>query len=113
MSKRDLLLFIETPTFRRSAEAIPVSDEELRRLQETLCDDPDAGDLIPTTGGTRKVRFGIKGRGKRGGARAIYLYVPHAETIYLLLAYGKSQSSDLSEAGKRLMRQIAADLMEE
>jgi 2-polyprenyl-6-methoxyphenol hydroxylase-like FAD-dependent oxidoreductase len=37
------------------------------RMQEVLIRDPETGDLIPGSGGVRKVRWGVKGRGKRGG----------------------------------------------
>jgi len=64
-----------------------------------LCSmEPEAGRLMPRTGGFRKLRWAAKGKGKRGGARVIYLYVPARETVYMILAYGKDAVDDLTEA---------------
>ena len=71
-------------------------DEDLRRLENFLFVTPDAGDVIHGGGGLRKLRWMVKGRGKRGGARVIYYrYVP-GERIYLVYAYRKSERSDLT-----------------
>jgi hypothetical protein len=60
-----------------------------------LSDHPNAGDVIPGASGVRKLRWGAKGKGKRGGARIIYLYVVLAARIYLLRCYAKSVRTDL------------------
>ena len=60
-----------------------------------------AGDEIPGTGGVRKLRFGALGRGKRGGARVIYFYGGERVPIYALLAYSKSDKTDLSPSERR------------
>jgi len=62
--------FIETPTFTRQVLAL-LSDEEYRRLQNTLVEDPACGALIKGGGGIRKVRYAAQGSGKSGGVRAI------------------------------------------
>ena len=87
-----------------------MTDEELRDVQRTLQSDPETGDAIPGTGGVRKLRAAMKGKGKRGGARVIYFYVITRQTVYLLLAYDKSETDDISEGGKRVLRQLAARL---
>lgn len=66
-----MLSFIETKLFTKLVNE-HLSDEEYARLQEVLIRDPETGDLIPGSGGIRKVRWGVKGRGKRGGIRVIY-----------------------------------------
>ena len=65
--------FIETPTFTRLVTAL-LSDEEYRALQNELLEDPERGDLIQGGGGIRKLRFALRGRGKRGGVRVIYYW---------------------------------------
>ena len=55
-----------------------VSDEEYRRFQNELIEDPERGDLIQGTGGFRKARMRLAGGGKSGGARVIYLYLARA-----------------------------------
>jgi hypothetical protein len=65
------VIFLETPVFTRQIKDL-IDDEEYRLLQARLIANPDAGDLIPRSGGLRKIRVGVAGRGKRGGARVIY-----------------------------------------
>jgi len=75
-----------------------------------LIDHPDAGDVIPGSGGVRKLRWAGKGKGKRGGARIIYLYVVVAARIYLIRCYAKNVKTDLTADEKKQLRQIAANL---
>ena len=63
--------FVETSVFtNRVVEVLP--DESYRELQLGLARDPGKGNLIPQSGGLRKVRWVIPGQGKRGGLRIIY-----------------------------------------
>ena len=75
-----------------------------------LIDHSDAGDVRQGSGGVRKLRWAAKGKGKRGGARIIYLYVTIAARIYLLRCYAKNVKSDLTANEKKELRQIAAHL---
>ena len=86
-----------------------LTDERLSSLQRDLMNDPEAGDVMPGAGGLRKCRITdpSRGKGKRGGARVIYLHVPEAHVVYLITVYGKDQKDDLSPADKRLYRQLA------
>jgi hypothetical protein len=99
------VIFIETPVFTRQIKAL-VEDEEYRLLQLRLVANPDAGDLIPRSGGLRKIRVGVTGRGKRGGARVIYYWVTARSQIYMLLAYAKNAQEDLSEQQLRTLRAL-------
>lgn len=63
--------FIETKRFSQLVVEY-LTDDEYSRLQSALIDDPNAGDLIPESGGVRKLRWGVAGRGERGGLRVIY-----------------------------------------
>lgn len=99
------MIFIETPVFTRQIKAL-VEDEEYRLLQLRLVANPDAGDLIPRSGGLRKIRVGVTGRGKRGGARVIYYWVTARSQIYMLLAYAKNAQEDLSEQQLRTLRAL-------
>ena len=71
---------------------------------------PDAGDVIPGSGGVRKLRWAAKGKGKRGGARIIYLYVVVAAHVYLMRCYPKNAKTDLTPDEKKQLRQIAVHL---
>ena len=106
----DLVHFIHTREIDECLADLPMTDEELRDVQWILQSNPEAGDAIPGTGGVRKLRAAVKGKGKRGGARVIYFYVTTRQTVYLLLAYDKSETDDISEGGKRVLRQLAARL---
>lgn len=80
---------IETPTFVAEAGKLWSEDERLEFF-EWLANHPDAGDVVPGSGGCRKVRWSRAGSGKRGGARVIYFTRLAAGEIWLLLAYAKS-----------------------
>lgn len=68
--------------------------------------DPEAGDVIQGTGGARKVRIPLEGRGKSGGGWVIYVDVVIREQIYLLMAYPKNVQTDLSQDQKKMMRKL-------
>ena len=80
------MVFVETSVFTKRIARLGLEDA-LRRLQRELLENPNAGDLDPGTGGLRKVRMAdpTRGKGKRGGARVHYLWLPHRDVIYLLL----------------------------
>jgi hypothetical protein len=80
---------IETPTFAADADKLWSEDERLEFF-EWLANNPEAGDVVPGSGGCRKVRWSRAGSGKRGGARVIYFTRLDAGEIWLLLAYAKS-----------------------
>jgi hypothetical protein len=83
----------ETLTFRRYAASI-WTDDELNEFIEWIAANPNAGDVIPGSGGCRKIRWSSSGRGKRGGARVIYFNAPD-ETIWLLIVYTKAKFDKL------------------
>lgn len=105
--------FVLTREFERSWENMRLGDEELQQLQNLLIDDPEAGDVITGTGGARKVRIPLEGRGKSGGGRVIYVDVVVRERIYLLLAYPKNVQSDLTPDQKKMMRKLVERIKEE
>lgn len=72
-------------------------------LQTALLGNPEAGAIIVGSGGLRKIRWSLPGRGKRGGARMIYFYWVVKSRIYLLYAYSKSAKSDLTREQIRLL----------
>ena len=97
----------ETQAFARSAEKI-WHEDELTELIDHVAHNPQAGDLIPGTGGVRKLRWGRLGSGKRGGARVIYFYYRPDCPLYLLLAYAKAQANDLTPDEKKAVAALAA-----
>lgn len=99
---------IETPVFTKQVLAA-LSDEEYRALQLHLVGRPDAGVLIPGSGGLRKLRWRLPGRGKRGGARVIYYWRSALGQLFLLFLYPKNVRSDLSAPELRVLRRLVAD----
>ena len=72
---------------------------------------PSAGTVIPATGGIRKIRWAIEGRGKRGGARIIYFFHNLDMPLFLLTAYAKNQREDLSQADYQSFHQLTQVLI--
>ena len=83
----------ETEIFQRYAASI-WSESERLEFVEWIAANPLAGEVIPGSGGCRKVRWSRSGMGKRGGARVIYFNVPDGR-IWLLIAYAKSRFDNL------------------
>ena len=103
------LTVAETPLFARQAGSI-WNEQEREEFVNYIARNPEAGDVIPETGGVRKVRWGRAGAGKRGGARVIYFYYDDTRPLYLLLVYAKARKEDLSAGEKRAVRKLAAML---
>lgn len=104
-----LVTVAETPLFVRQAEKV-WSDAEREAFTLFIAGNPEAGDLIPETGGVRKIRWGRAGAGKRGGARVIYFYYYADRPLYLLMVYAKARQEDLTADEKREVRNLAAVL---
>ena len=100
--------FVETPVFTTAVTAL-LSDEEYRQLQIALLIRPEQGALIRGSGGLRKLRWGARGRGKRGGVRVIYYWYPADEFFYMLLIYAKSEQDDLTPAQLRVVRRLVTE----
>ena len=99
------LAFLETSIFTKRVVQL-LSDEELAAVQNRLIENPEAGAVIAGSGGLRKLRVGVKGRGKRGGARLIYYRLTERQQIYLLLIYTKNEAEDLTPEQKRALRAV-------
>ncbi len=74
-----------------------MDDDGYAELQEALVLKPDAGDLIPGSGGLRKVRWKIEGKGKRGGIRVIYYWQTADDQIWMLYGYSKTSKDVLTK----------------
>jgi hypothetical protein len=100
-----VMQFIETSVFTRQVTSL-LEDEEYRQMQIALSARPDMGALIPGSGGLRKIRWSINGRGKRGGVRAIYYWVTKDDQILMLLLYPKNVQDDLSSQQLKVLREV-------
>ncbi len=106
---RKLLTVAETPLFVRQADVVWDEDERVAFV-DFIAANPDAGDVIPETGGVRKIRWARTGTGKRGGARVIYFYHDPDRPLYLLMVYAKAQRENLTADEKRAVRKLAGIL---
>jgi mRNA-degrading endonuclease RelE of RelBE toxin-antitoxin system len=77
------------------------SDDDRASFVDWIARNPLAGAIIPGSGGLRKLRWAMSGRGKRGGARVIYYYHDDGMPLFLLTAYAKSARADLSADERR------------
>ena len=106
------LVFLETPLFTRLLGDY-LTDESYRELQRALMENPEMGDLMPGTGGFRKVRWedARRGKGKRGGLRVIYYYLSADRQIWFFTLYDKDEAADLTAEEKKILKKaIQAEL---
>ncbi len=93
----------ETSIFTKEITEI-LSDDEYRKLQEFLVAHPESGDVIKGSGGLRKIRWKLSGRGKRGGIRMIYCYCREASLLLMIYVYEKNKTSDLTPKQIEILR---------
>lgn len=97
--------FIEAPLF---TQILPeyLTDDQYAQLQRFLAEDPEAGDVIPGTGGFRRIRWADpkRGHGRRGGLRLIYYLFLQDSLIWFVTLYGKGEAADLTPAERRLLK---------
>jgi mRNA-degrading endonuclease RelE of RelBE toxin-antitoxin system len=99
---------VETSVFTRQLlELLP--DDEYRKLQVALANTPTLGAVIPRSGGIRKVRWALPGRGKRGGTRVIYYWAATRDTILMLFIFSKGERGDLSSRQLRDLRMVVEE----
>jgi len=103
------MIFIESKVFEKLREKY-LDDESYRKLQSFLVAEPLSGDVIQGTGGLRKLRWSVKGKGKRGGLRTIYLYLTEKSHIHFLTVYAKNEVSDLTPDEKKILQRMVKEL---
>ena len=105
--------FKEVASFTKKWQALGLTDEDLRRLENVLLEDPKSGKTIAGTGGLRKIRIPLEDTGKRGGGRVLYVDVEVKETIYFINVYTKNEKDDLTEDEKKAIKAVIKILKEE
>jgi hypothetical protein len=101
-----MISFVETKLFTRLLQEY-LSDDEYLKLQQALLSDPEAGAVIPGSGGVRKLRWGVAGRGKRGGIRVIYFLRTRHGQIWMLTLYAKNVTESISAS---VLKQIKDEI---
>jgi hypothetical protein len=102
------MIIIETSVFTRQVQEL-LSDEEYRELQMTLVNRPDAGTVIVGGRGLRKLRWTMRGKGKRGGSRVIYYWAAAQDQLLMLFIYSKSEHEDLTREQLKTLRKIVKE----
>lgn len=111
VNPQSLLDFIHEDGFDDDWESFGLSlDTDLWNFQGMLAVVPDSGDVIPRSGGLRKARWSIPGRGKRGGVRVIYMWIPEIFIVYLFMVYDKATQDDLRPSDLKELRQEAGEI---
>lgn len=103
------LVIVEMPDFVASTRKM-LEDDEREELVDFLSLNPVAGDVIAGTGGVRKVRWALPGRGKSGGARVIYFYHDMGMPLFLLDAYAKNERANISHADRNDYKRLVGIL---
>ena len=109
-----MIQFIETTGFTDRISRLGL-DQDLQRLQRELVENPTKGKLDPGTGGLRKVRLADSrhGKGKSGGARVHYLFLPKPAVIYLVFVFTKDEIDTLSPTQKKQVRRVTQAIKRE
>ena len=100
------MIFIETSIFTKIVGRY-LTEKEFWRLQNYLLQMPEAGKMIRETGGVRKLRWAVSGKGKSGGLRIIHYWKKRNEEIWLLTLYSKGEQETIPN---HILRQIAAEI---
>jgi mRNA-degrading endonuclease RelE of RelBE toxin-antitoxin system len=100
------MVFIETSIFTKLLYTY-LTDDEYVGLQSFMFKYPEAGDLVPGSGGVRKLRWAMAGKGKSGGVRVIYYFKKRDNEIWMLTIYSKSQVENIPA---HILRQIAEEI---
>jgi hypothetical protein len=90
-----------------------MSDDNYRQLQEELIKKPDLGKIIKGSGGIRKVRWNMPGKGKRGGMRIIYYWITSEDQIYMLYAYPKAKQENLTPDQLSTLKKVVEEELHE
>src|SRR5437763_15461494 len=101
--------FLKAPSFTRFLSDY-LTDDEYRERQNRLAAARELGDVMPGTGGFRKLRWGAprRGKGRRGGLRVIYYYFPGEQQIWLMTLYDKAEGSDLTPKERQALKSAIA-----
>ena len=96
--------FIHTKLFDKKWAELDCDDDDLGELQKAICENPQGHPVIQGTGGVRKIRIALDGRGKSGGARVLYVdFVVH-NTVGLLSVYPKNEKENITDAERKILK---------
>ena len=97
----------ETPLFLKWAARVWSGDEKAS-FMDYIAKNPTVGTVVPGSGGVRKIRWAVAGRGKSFGVRVIYYYASDNYPLYLIYGYSKSEKADLSHGDLKSLKEAVA-----
>ncbi len=95
---------VETLQFTRQSKQLRMTEEEIDLVKDFVGLNPSAGSVVPGTGGARKIRIPLRGRGKSGGFRVITFYSGVDIPVFLIDVYSKREKENISQAQKNYIR---------
>lgn len=98
--------FVYMPSFEKQWKEANLTEDNLRDLELFLCEHPNAGDMIQGTGGLRKLRWSIPGKGKSGGVRTLYVDFATFEQIHMIACFRKSVKESLTGDEKKSIKSV-------
>jgi mRNA-degrading endonuclease RelE of RelBE toxin-antitoxin system len=101
---------VQTPVFLAKSRRIGMPEDTREKIVEFVARNPKAGDLIPGTGGARKVRFAGRGKGKSGGYRVFTFYGGEDIPVFVLTVLGKGERADISQAERNALKDELREL---
>jgi hypothetical protein len=104
---------VKLPPFLRSVKTLGMTEDEIADLEIDLANDPAIGDVIPGTGGARKFRIPLQGRGKSGGARVITYFGGDDIPVFIIDVFAKNVKTNLSKAEANELKAMLAVLADE
>jgi hypothetical protein len=107
-----LVSIVELQAFIRDTEGV-LADSEKAELKGYLAANPEAGVVVPGTGGVRKLRWAASGRGKRGGGRVIYYFHDEEMPLFLFNVFTKAAKSDLTGQEKKALTKVVEGIVAE
>lgn len=105
-----MITLVELTSWSKQVKDV-FDEDEYDALMQFLAWHPEAGDVMPGTGGVRKLRWPAKSQGKRSGARVIYYFRDLNMPVYLLAVYTKGQKTDLTAAERRAMEAFVKEIV--
>lgn len=99
-------IFFETTVFTKTVSNY-LSDDQYKELQNFMLCSPECGDVMPRTGGFRKLRWTDEGRGKgkRGGLRVVYYWLGRDKQFWMFAIYDKNEMENLTSAQEKKLKQ--------
>jgi hypothetical protein len=99
-------MFFSSSEFDKQWKRMGLDDENRRKLENEIANNPQIGAVIRGTGGLRKMRFAFEGKGKSGSLRALYVDYVVFERVYLITTYPKSQKENITPLERELFKKM-------